>query len=196
MRYNEAFLELPSRNFTLCDVGNRGNRVPFSSTHQFKKGPHLFSTQNPSVQDQKLLSSTHSSVLHPKSLTLAPKTPQFETALLVQHSLSSTPRTVCWTDGGVKQRGVLNLGGVETMCWIEGGWNWGGLEGIIFWMEQKNKSQLEDVSIRVRIKCGTFNRWSDDFYSKVNSTFFATKPGHIANFLTSIPGLIGIFWLN
>ena len=60
---------------------------PLSST----QGPHLFSTQNLSVQHRKLLSLT------PESLSSTPKIPQFNTKnSSIQHQkfLSSTPKSL------------------------------------------------------------------------------------------------------
>ena len=88
---------------------------PLSSTHRFHKGPHLFSTQNPSIQHQKPLSSTS------KFLSSTPKTPQFHTKNpSVPLLLSSTPKTPQFqiknpsvkhqNPFGVKLRVVLNWG--------------------------------------------------------------------------------------
>ena len=66
--------------------------APLSSTHQFNtKGPLLFNPQNPSVQHQKPLTSTHLSFQH---------TPQFNTSLSTTKKLI---KNILWL-----LRGVLN----------------------------------------------------------------------------------------
>ena len=91
------------------------------------QGPHLFSTQNLSVEHQKLLSSTPKSLSStPKPLSSTPKTPHFNTVFVWG---------VCWTEGvsvliwvvfGVDLRRFW----CETEgCWTERFfvWNWGTL---------------------------------------------------------------------
>ena len=74
------------------------------------QGPHLFSTQNPSFQHQKPLSSTSPSVPHQKPLSSTPKPPQLRRVF------------------GVELRVFF---GVECRGWnwcveLREVWNWGG----------------------------------------------------------------------
>ena len=86
---------------------------PLSSTHRFHKGPHLFSTQNPSVPHQKPLSSTPES-LSSTQKTLGSTPPQFNILL------SSKPKTPQFN---TKTPLVWNCGlcGTEELLV----WNWG-----------------------------------------------------------------------
>ena len=108
------------------------NRVPLSSTQTpsvphigSTKGPHLLSTQNPSVPPPQFHTKNSSvqgtsSVLHQKPLSSTPKPPQFHTkSPSVPHRLY---KIFC-------QRGVLNWGVFDVelrMCRTEGFlvWDW------------------------------------------------------------------------
>ena len=113
--FSENFIS----NFKLLKI----LRVPVSSTQTSSvqhigstQGPHLFSTQNPSFQHQKPLSSTPKplnstspSVPHQKPLSSTPKPPQFRGVLV-------------WNWG---------FFGVECRGWnwcveLREVWNWGG----------------------------------------------------------------------
>ena len=95
---------------------------PLSSTHRFNTMTERFQRQNPSVPNQKPLSSTTSSVQHPKFLNLTPKTPQF-------HTLSARRGFRCWTEGFlVLNWGIFGAKKVWSLCGTDV-LNWGGLCG-------------------------------------------------------------------
>ena len=79
-----------------CDLNYFSDCEILASHMSSTQGPHIFSTQNPSVQHQKPLSSTMKTRQFNRPLGLTPKTPQFNTK-------KASPKNC-----GVELRGVLN----------------------------------------------------------------------------------------
>ena len=127
---------------------------------------HLFSTQNPSVQHQKSLSSTPKSLsstlktpLSDTPLISTPKPPQFNTKTpSVPHRkpLSSTHPSVPHQTDRVSQPTVWNWG----MCWTEGFpmWNWGILGAETEW------------PICLELMC-----WTEGVWNREDPSYFIKK---------------------
>ena len=141
--------------------------VPLSSTQTPSvqhigsiRRPNFFSTQNPSGQYHKPVSST------PKSLSFIPKTPQFNKkppSVKHQKPLSSTPKPThlnsSWGVLSLDQRGVLNwsVSGVELR---------GGSEGLMVWnrevfgVELRHLGAEKEWPFCVELMCWTEELWN------------------------------------
>ena len=156
-----------------------------SSTHEL----HLFSTRNPSVQNRKLLTSTHKSLsFTPKALSSTPKNHRFYISLSSTHPsvphlkpLSSTPKPphfhtlLCWEFFGVELRGLaVELRafwcGTEVFLLLDWGvlvWNWGILEAEKEWpfsveLMCWTKGATELIGTHISIIINLFTARSED----------------------------------
>ena len=123
----EIFRFIPKMN-NKKKIGPLQFHTPLSSTYLFNtKWPLLFSSNNPSVHQQKPLSSTHRSVQYQNPLSSTLKNPQFNTPLwstpkapLLNTPLSFTPAPSLSSThlSGSTPNNLPYVGG----CWTEGFW--------------------------------------------------------------------------